>query len=238
VVAGTLRISLSQPQKRHIPPERYAKCAQIYGMRRRPWRRGKAKMTFFRFSQYIEAIIRFLPVEFYLFALKAQSLVRLKPRKLLRFEINIVDHCNLNCAGCEHFSPLAKKNFVKPNELGKDFARLSELAKGRIEMLQLMGGEPLLHPEIGRIIEISRKYFQIGEIKIVTNGILLTKMNKDFWELCQTNRIIISVTKYPVKLDINKITVLVKRYNVNFEYYNIGKKKMQNARWICQAVKT
>jgi hypothetical protein len=29
-VAGNLRFPLSQPQKRHMQPERYAKCAQIF----------------------------------------------------------------------------------------------------------------------------------------------------------------------------------------------------------------
>lgn len=23
----------------------------------------------------------------------------------------VVDHCNLNCAGCDHFSPMAKERF-------------------------------------------------------------------------------------------------------------------------------
>jgi hypothetical protein len=52
-------------------------------------------------------------------------------------------------------------------------------------------------------------------------------MNKDFWESCQTNKIVISVTKYPIKLEMGKITELIKKYDVDFEYYNIGKKKMQ-----------
>ncbi|MDR2709701.1 MAG: radical SAM protein, partial [Elusimicrobiota bacterium] len=112
------------------------------------------------------------------------------------------------------------------NELEKDFARLSELTKGKIETLHLMGGEPLLHPEIDKIIKISRKYFPIGDIEVVTNGILLPKMNKSFWEMCAINKIIISLTRYPIQLDMDKILNLVKNYNVIFEYYNIGKKKM------------
>ena len=30
-------------------------------------------------------------------------------------EIHLVDHCNLNCGGCNHFSPIAKPWFIDPN---------------------------------------------------------------------------------------------------------------------------
>jgi hypothetical protein len=46
----------------------------------------------------------------YLNSLKNNSQKRLKLMSLLRFEVNIVDRCNLNCMGCEHFSPVAEKN--------------------------------------------------------------------------------------------------------------------------------
>jgi hypothetical protein len=28
-------------------------------------------------------------------------------------EIHIVDHCNLNCAGCNHFTALAKEYYIE-----------------------------------------------------------------------------------------------------------------------------
>ena len=30
----------------------------------------------------------------------------------LMFEVHLVDHCNLNCKGCSHFSPVSEKKFV------------------------------------------------------------------------------------------------------------------------------
>ena len=33
-------------------------------------------------------------------------------RELLRFNVDIVNHCNLNCISCGHFSPLAKKELI------------------------------------------------------------------------------------------------------------------------------
>jgi hypothetical protein len=34
------------------------------------------------------------------------------PRKTLQFEAHLTDHCNLNCAGCCHFSPIAQQYYL------------------------------------------------------------------------------------------------------------------------------
>ena len=141
---------------------------------------------------------------------------RLRPRKKLRLETDIVSHCNLNCKNCNHFSSLVDEGFVDPDELERDFARLSELAGRNNENIDLMGGEPLLHPEITKIAEIARKYFD-GRINIVTNGLLLTKMDKEFWQVCEKNRITIIVTSYPVNLDKKSIRRKAKQYSVKLK---------------------
>ncbi|MDR2097439.1 MAG: radical SAM protein [Spirochaetaceae bacterium] len=130
---------------------------------------------------------------------------RLKRRKLLRFDVHLTDHCNLNCKGCDNFSPIAPKCFLDKETFEKDCARLSELSGGKLEDICFLGGEPLLHPEITGIIKIARKYFPKTSISILTNGILLLKMNDEFWDCCRGNNIKITITKYPVKIDIAAI---------------------------------
>ena len=147
------------------------------------------------------------------FYIRISAKNRLKPRKRLRFETDIAGHCNLNCKCCNHFSPLVEEYFVKPGIFEKDFSRLSELAGRKNENIDLMGGEPLLHPEISKILDIARKYFD-GPINIVTNGILLKKMDADFWEACKRNNINIKVTSYPIKLDHREIKRLAKKHSV------------------------
>lgn len=153
----------------------------------------------------------FKNVLFFYVRLSAGS--RLKPRKRLRFETDIVGHCNLNCKCCNHFSPLVDSYFVSPDALERDFARLSELAGRDNENIDLMGGEPLLHPEIVKITGIARRYFD-GPINIVTNGILLEKMNAEFWEACKRNSIHIKVTSYPIELNHRAIKRLAKEHAV------------------------
>ncbi|MDR2746419.1 MAG: radical SAM protein [Treponema sp.] len=137
-----------------------------------------------------------------------------KKRKQLRFQINIVDHCNLNCRGCTAFSPIAKEKYIDVSIFERDCIRLSELTGGQIELIDLLGGEPLLHPEIITIIKIARKYFHTGDINIVTNGILLKKMPGGFWRACHENNIIVIISGYPIKLDIDGIKAMAEKNNV------------------------
>ena len=57
----------------------------------------------------------------------------------------------------------------------RDIKRLSELSNGEVNIIHLMGGEPLLNPNCERFFELTRKYFDKTEIKLITNGILLLK---------------------------------------------------------------
>lgn len=150
------------------------------------------------------------------FYIRISSWKRLKPRKRLRFEVDITGHCNLNCKGCNHYSPLVKNEFADTDILERDFKRLSELTSRKIDNIDLMGGEPLLHPDINKIMDTARKYFD-GNINIVTNGILLTKMKNDFWETCNRNNIRIIVTSYPIKLDRKLIMKTAKQYSVKIK---------------------
>lgn len=76
----------------------------------------------------------------------------------IRFIVDIVDHCNLNCKSCGHFSPLAPHSFLDIETLESDLKRLSELLRGNIHCFELMGGEVLLHPQLYDFINITAKY--------------------------------------------------------------------------------
>jgi MoaA/NifB/PqqE/SkfB family radical SAM enzyme len=147
----------------------------------------------------------------------------LKPHKLLRFEVPICEHCNLNCKGCGAFSPLVKEHCIDTAEYERDCARLSLLCGGIVEYVDLLGGEPLLHPEILKIIEITRRYFN-GAINIITNGIKLPSMTEEFWLSCKKNDVSIVISGYPIRLDHEKIKQMAGDYGVNLEIRGFGRK--------------
>ncbi|MDR2096978.1 MAG: 4Fe-4S cluster-binding domain-containing protein, partial [Spirochaetaceae bacterium] len=75
----------------------------------------------------------------------------IKKRKVLLFQVLLCEHCNLNCKGCGACSPLAGESYLDPASYEKDCERLSALSGGIVEYIDLLGGEPLLHPEIIKI---------------------------------------------------------------------------------------
>lgn len=106
-------------------------------------------------------------------------------------EINIADHCNLACESCAHFSPITKKGFFSTEKLQRNLAILTKSM--RIEYAELLGGEPLLHPNIMELVDIVLASGITDRVKIVTNGVLLHKMPPSFWENIHE----VSVSEYP-----------------------------------------
>ena len=128
-------------------------------------------------------------------------LVKLMPRNICRFQTHIVEHCNLNCASCAHYSPLHDEEYLSVEEYKKDYQRLSTLFSGEAELIEILGGEPLLHPEITEFMAISRDCFPYAPIHILTNGLLLPKMPEEFWQAMKTYAITLRMTRYPIKFD-------------------------------------
>jgi len=139
-------------------------------------------------------------------------------RNSLRFSVHLAEHCNLNCAGCEHFSPLAEAKLKNIDIIKNDFSRLSKITDGIIEELNLHGGEPLLNQQINDFLLISRKYFPESRINIMTNGILLDKQTDIFWQICYESNINIIITCYPIQINSNLIMEKAERFKVKIIY--------------------
>lgn len=140
--------------------------------------------------------------------------------------LNILDHCNLRCKGCDHFACIADERFVSVDNIKKDVVRMSELLHGAVTRIGIMGGEPLLHPNLLEILAATRTAFPNTIIQLVTNGLLLLKMSDDFWKCCQQNNIIIANTKYPINQDYEKMQRTAAEHDVRFEFYG-GSGKVQ-----------
>lgn len=153
------------------------------------------------------------------YAYRKRRKFKYTPMKKIQFEIDIVSHCNLNCKCCSQFSSIAEEEYIKPEDMERDFCRLGELFHGEAERIYLIGGEPLLHPEMNRCMRIARQYFPKGEISVFTNGILLLNSSREFWSICRDEEINIIVTKYPIHLDYEGIKKKALEYHVGFQFF-------------------
>ncbi|MDO4319447.1 MAG: radical SAM protein [Bacteroidales bacterium] len=132
----------------------------------------------------------------------------------LRLEFVVTDYCNLNCVGCTHYSPLAKKEFEPLDMLERNMAHLAKVCQGKIKRLYLIGGETLLYPDLKPAMNMLRHYFPDGELYIFTNGLMLPKMDDEFWQMSRDLGFIIALTRYPIKFDYDAVEDLCRRQNV------------------------
>ena len=162
-----------------------------------------------------------------------QLLKKFVPKSFLDYvEIHLVEHCNLNCASCTHFCPLAEEYYLDIETFTKDLNRLADLTNRRVGKIRLMGGEPLLHPELNKFMGKAREIFPNTNLSIVTNGILLNKQNQDFWNCCRENNILITISGYPIKLDYDFIKNKAKENNVHLSIPKIQNSKAEFWHWV------
>lgn len=95
-------------------------------------------------------------------------------------EINVVEHCNLSCRGCSHLSPIAPKYFVDPQSLLRDLTMLARVYQ--VDFVRLLGGEPLLHPNLTAVMDTIEASGIASRICLVTNGLLLSRMDEHLWD--------------------------------------------------------
>ncbi len=143
------------------------------------------------------------------------------------FEFHLVEHCNLNCIGCTHFSPLAEPEFLSVEVFEQDIKRLSELTSKTARFINLLGGEPLLHPEINSFLQIARTYFPNTKISVVSNGLLVPQISSDFWQTCREQNIVLAVTEYPIRFDYAAVRKKAADEQVIFESFSGGAERYE-----------
>ncbi len=150
-----------------------------------------------------------------------KKILRLVPGPCLEYMIlNILDHCNLRCKGCDHFACVADPYCVPFETIHRDLDRLSELFHGDyIMQIGVMGGEPLLHPDLTRILKDVREHFPYTVIRLTTNGLLLLNQKDEFWQVCRENNVIIVNTKYPINLKFDEMREKAANESVKFQFY-------------------
>lgn len=123
----------------------------------------------------------------------------------LRLEFVLSDCCNLNCRGCTHYSPLAPREFEPLDVLERNMAHLAAACGSDVKKAYLIGGEPLLYPDIHKAMRMLRKYFPTQELYLFTNGIALPKMDDGFWTAASESGTIIAVTRYPIRFEYDAV---------------------------------
>ncbi len=95
-------------------------------------------------------------------------------RQINYLRISVTDHCNLNCIYCSAglISYLPRSEILSYEEI----QRVVQVAAGLgINKVRLTGGEPLLRPELSKLVRMISLIEGIDDISLTTNGTFLNK---------------------------------------------------------------
>ena len=92
-------------------------------------------------------------------------------RKYIEFDV--VSHCNLKCTGCSHNSENNAPYYASLEVFERDLEILSKVM--HVEEFRLLGGEPLIHKDLDKFVNIIRKLNFADKVTICTNGALISE---------------------------------------------------------------
>ena len=95
------------------------------------------------------------------------------------FELHVVEHCNLRCAHCCNMSPYLAERTLSVGDVEAMCRTMAEHLA--VDVFKIMGGEPLLHPDITGVLHAIRRARISETIRLFTNGLLLHAMDDAFW---------------------------------------------------------
>lgn len=95
------------------------------------------------------------------------------------------------------------------------------------QKLRLVGGEPLLHPDILEILRIAGAELKNKKIELYTNGLILAREQEhgfveSFAQICRQYGIRVIVTLYPIDVNYDKVIGNLKKNSVDVSQIGNG----------------
>jgi MoaA/NifB/PqqE/SkfB family radical SAM enzyme len=145
-------------------------------------------------------------------------------------DVHVTTRCTLNCRDCNHLTPLYRPDTHYTMSLDSFKTNLDKVLKSvdLIYVLQLVGGEPLLHPDLDKMLEYADSKRKVQFILITTNGTLMPpeklinavkKSKKTFFVVSDYSHLFLKIMKTEFVLDC------LKQNNIRYyiESYSKGK---------------
>jgi len=149
---------------------------------------------------------------------------------LYRTDISITSKCNLRCESCNMLMPYFKTPSNKSLDEIKNDVDLYFKWVDNIQLLNILGGEPFIHPNLLDIIEyIGKNYMdRIEHIEFFSNGIIMP--SEDILKALKKYVISIQISDYSNTLSNlkNKIDLFVGK----LDEYGIKYRRTINNKWL------
>lgn len=156
-------------------------------------------------------------VEMYLQSLHRQIK---KTRGIDQVYLTVTTKCTLRCKECCAFVPYVKEPCLYDSEeIMSDFFAVLD-AMGKFRVVNFYGGEPLLHPELGKMISKLKNEKRIERVSIITNGTIVP--NEELLvALREEKRSLIRISDYgSLSSKRNEIISVLKQNDIAYEITN------------------
>jgi organic radical activating enzyme len=94
--------------------------------------------------------------------------------KLNYAEFYLTNHCNIACDNCNRFNNHKISGSADWDLHKETYKEWSQILN--VDRIALLGGEPLLHPDLPQIINDVCKWWPDTEVEITTNGLLIERL--------------------------------------------------------------
>lgn len=140
-------------------------------------------------------------------------------------EMSVVDYCNLNCKGCNHYAAIFPQELPNIETRLRDVKQLATIYDKVVEF-GLIGGEPFLNPDIVSYIEGIRTLLPDTHLQIVSNGLLVLQVSAKILHYLHENNVLLVISEYPpTSIVIDDITKRLKDYGVDYEIRPVENKQ-------------
>jgi organic radical activating enzyme len=128
-------------------------------------------------------------------------------------EVMLTQACNIACVGCTNYSDLSHKGWLSWHDGMKQL--LPWLDRIDIPDFGIIGGEPLLNPEVRQWIKGLRNLLPDTQLRFSTNGLLLAK-NLDVIDLCHdVGNVVFKITKH---INDNNLDNVIDKIKSKFDW--------------------
>ena len=133
-------------------------------------------------------------------------------------EYQVADECNLKCKACMHFSNIiSNPNHACLEEFEISLKQLANVFDN-IERIRLMGGEPLLNHDLADFVKLTRQVFPLSDIRVVTNGLMITEINVGLMDVMRNNSVKFDITQYkPTRKKIGEILRFLDKNHIGYD---------------------
>lgn len=146
--------------------------------------------------------------------------------------VTITDKCNLRCKECRALMPLMNK--PKNVELNTIIKELTIILKAvdRVIAVDLLGGEPFLHPQLSEIINWIDNQDKISYIEIATNGTIVP--NQDVITALKSKKVLVDISDYGNVVKAAKLIEILEENQIRFriasdmEWFKVGGVEKRN----------